>query len=86
MKGLQKMKKTPKEQIEQFIQRNLLKEKEKWAVGLKSDYYAWDDELSGLRSRDVSAKEALEAIQAYNAFVKDMGLEADFRKWSGGRK
>lgn len=80
------MKKTPKDQIEEFIQKHIDKEKDKWAIGAKSDYYAWEDALSDIRSRDTSSRELSEALQAYKTFVKDMGLEADFRKWNGGRK
>ena len=79
------MKKTPKEQIEEFIQKHIAKEKDKWAIGAKSDYYAWEDALSDIRSRDTASRELHEALQAYKAFVKDMGLQADFRKWADGK-
>ena len=80
------MKKAPKDQIEEFIQKHISKEKDKWAIGAKSDYYAWEDALADIRSRDTSSRELSEALQAYKAFVKEIGLEADFRKWNGGRK
>ena len=79
------MKKTPKEKIEEFILNQIKKEKDKWAVGMKSDYYDWSNCLDDWRSKDSNVKELYELVQVYKAFLKDMGLQADFRKWVDGK-
>lgn len=75
------MKKAPKEKIEEFIQSQIKKEKDKWAVGMKSDYYAWCGCLDDWRSKDSNVKELYEEVQMHKTFLKEMGLEAEFRKW-----
>lgn len=77
------MKKTPREQIEAYIQKNIAKEKDKWEVGNKSDYYKWQEALDDWRSKNDSVSELNEWIQVYKKFIKDMGLEVEFRKWRG---
>ena len=40
--------KTPKEQLIEFINKKLLKEKDKWECGLKNQYYKWLDSKESL--------------------------------------
>lgn len=70
------------EKLYEFIDKNITKEKDKFACGSKNNYYDWQELKDELTSSRKKAAEDNELLELYKVFIKDMSLTAEFRKWS----
>lgn len=74
------------EKLYEFIDKNIAKEKDKFVCGSKNYYYDWQELKDELTSSRKKAAEDNELLELYKAFIKDMNLTADFRKWSSNKR
>lgn len=74
-----------KEKLNEYINKNIAKEKDKFACGSKNNYFEWQEVKAELENRIKQSHEEQEQIKLYREFVKEYGLEVEFRKWCNTR-
>ncbi len=85
LKKTPKPKKKPRELLNEFIDKNLQKEKDKFMEGRKHNLYGWEE----LRDEVVGSAKAIqnlnEEIAVYQQFIKEMGYTTAFRQWANSK-
>ena len=74
-----------KEKLNEYINKNIAKEKDKYACGSKNNYFEWQELKDELEGQTKQSLEEQEQIKLYREFVKQYGLEIEFRKWCNTR-
>lgn len=83
------MKKKAREQVSDFITKNVTKEHEKMMDGMKHSYYEWEDiqsEWCGLERRRAEASIANDEIRQLYEFLNKRGLKVEFEQWRRERQ
>ena len=78
------MSKSAYEQVIDFVNKNCAKEREKWASGLKSNYYEWEEiigEMIVSKARDGYLEDLKKEMREIAAYLKATGQEKDFNEW-----
>lgn len=78
------MSKSAKEQVMDFILKNLKKEKDKWGMGVKSKYYEWEkvlEEMNESKLRDDFIEELKAEVKITTEYLKATGQLKDFSEW-----
>lgn len=78
------MSKSAKEQVMDFIEKNLKKEKDKWGMGVKSKYYEWEEvleEMNESKLRDDFVEELKVEVKITTEYLKATGQLKDFSEW-----
>lgn len=73
-----------RERLDEFIEKNINREKDKWAVGSKSNYYEWLDlknELQGDRDLRELYQEIVQEFSLREKYLKSTGQYEDFKEW-----
>lgn len=82
------MSKSAKEQVMDFIEKNLKKEKDKWGMGVKSKYYEWEEvleEMNESKLRDDFVDELKVEVKITTEYLKATGQLKDFSEWRDKR-
>ena len=74
-----------KEKLNEYINKNIAKEKDKYACGSKNNYFEWQELKDELEGQTKQSQEEQDTIKLYREFVKQYGLEIEFRKWCNTR-
>ena len=74
-----------KEKLNEYINKNIAKEKDKYACGSKNNYFEWQELKDELEGQTKQSQEEQDTIKLYREFVKQYGLEVEFRKWCNTR-
>ena len=74
-----------KEKLNEYINKNIAKEKDKYACGSKNNYFEWQELKDELEGQGKQSQEEQDTIKLYREFVKQYGLEIEFRKWCNTR-
>ena len=74
-----------KEKLNEYINKNIEKEKDKYACGSKNNYFEWQELKDELEGQTKQSQEEQDTIKLYREFVKQYGLEIEFRKWCNTR-
>ncbi len=69
------------EKLCEFINKNIAKEKDKFACGSKNNYYDWQELKDDIEHKSSQLKECKDIIYNFEKFLKDMNLMTDYRKW-----
>ncbi len=73
---------TPKEKVFSYIESNIKKEKDKFAVGSKNELYKWEDLKEELSTHYVD-KDYINELHLYKKFVEsDKNYKELFKEWS----
>ena len=82
------MSKSAKEQVMDFVLKNLKKEKDKWGMGVKSKYYEWEEvleEMDESKLRDDFIEELKVEVKITTEYLKATGQLKDFNEWRNKR-
>ena len=82
------MSKSAKEQVMDFVLKNLKKEKDKWGMGVKSKYYEWGkvlEEMNESKLRDDLLEELKVEVKITTEYLKATGQLKDFNEWRNKR-
>lgn len=82
------MSKSAKEQVMDFVLKNLKKEKDKWGMGVKSKYYEWEEvleEMDESKLRDDFIEELKAEVKITAEYLKATGQLKDFSEWRNKR-
>lgn len=77
-----------KEQVMDFVLKNLKKEKDKWGMGVKSKYYEWEkvlEEMNESKLRDDFIEELKAEVKITTEYLKATGQLKDFSEWRNKR-
>ena len=74
-----------KEKLNEYINKNIAKEKDKYACGSKNNYFEWQELKDELEGQGKQSQEEQDTVKLYREFVKQYGLEIEFRKWCNTR-
>lgn len=83
-----KTRKTVAEIVGDFIDKNTAREREKWEAGMNNRYNAWDEFreswVSGSLSNEL--KEYRSLCAKMRVYLKERGLEKEFKEWESLNK
>ena len=69
------------EKLNEYINKNIEKEKDKFACGSKNYYYDWQELKDDIEHKSIQLKECRDIMYNFEMFLKDMNLMTDYRKW-----
>lgn len=76
--------KSAREKLDEFIEKNYQKEKDKWAIGTKSQYYEWmnlKEELESDKALRELYDELFQEFSLREKYLKETGQTKDFQEW-----